>query len=149
MYSSLYIANEFIDIAKGKSQYLTPMQLIKLVYIAHGWSLGLNDKELIAEDIMAWKYGPVIPELYREIKSYKANKITNSIPVSSSLALQECDISLLKEVYEKYGKFTGIELSAITHQKGSPWSKTWEVNPWGVIPDVEINNYYKELLASV
>jgi uncharacterized phage-associated protein len=149
MYSSLYISNELIDIARKKNEYLTPMQLIKLVYISHGWSLGLNDRALVAEDIMAWKYGPVIPELYREIKSYKANKITNNIPISSNLDLQEVDKSLVKEVYEKYGKFTGIELSAITHQKGSPWSKTWEINPWGVIPDVEINNYYKELLASV
>lgn len=149
MYSSLYIANEFISIAKAKNQYLTPMQLIKLVYIAHGWNLGLNNRQLVAEDVMAWKYGPVIPELYREIKSYKANKINNNIPVSSNLDLQDCDKALVKEVYEKYGKFTGIQLSAITHQKGSPWSKTWEVNPWGAIPDFEIDNYYKELLASV
>ena len=58
-------------------------------------------------------------------------------------------IKLDKAPNEKYGKFTGIQLSAITHQKGSPWSKTWEVNPWGAIPDFEIDNYYKELLASV
>jgi len=149
MYSSLYIANKFIDIAKEKGKYLTPMQLIKLVYIAHGWSMALNDKELLAEDVIAWKYGPVIPELYREVKSYRASNITNKIKVSDELEIKTEDIDLIKEVYEKYGKFDGLQLSAITHKKGSPWSKTWEKTPGEVIPDTDIGNYYKQLLASV
>lgn len=149
MYSSLYIANKFIDIAKEVNKYLTPMQLIKLVYIAHGWSMALNDKQLVAEDVIAWKYGPVIPELYREIKSYRANNITKKITVSDNLDIKNEDVELIKEVYNKYGKFDGLELSAITHKKGSPWSKTWEKTPWGVIPDADISNYYKMLLASV
>lgn len=149
MYSSLYVANRFIKIARDKNEYLTPMQLLKLVYIAHGWSLGLNNKNLIAEDVMAWKYGPVIPELYREIKSYKSNKITHDLLIDNDIQIIDGDNLLIDEVYSKYGKFTGIELSGITHKQGTPWSKTWKSNPWGVIDDSDIDNYYKELLASV
>lgn len=149
MYSSLYIANEFIKLAKNKNKYLTPIKILKLVYIAHGWSLGLKDKKLIAEDVMAWKYGPVIPELYREVKHYKSNNITREICVNDELKVLEDDLSLIKEVYEKYGNFTGIELSSITHKEGTPYSKTWKSTPCGVIHDSDINAYYKELLASV
>lgn len=149
MYSSLYVANKFIDIAKKEDKYLTRMQLIKLVYIAHGWSMALNNKELIAEDVIAWKYGPVIPELYREIKSYRLSVIKNKINISDDLEIKEEDIKLIEEVYIKYGKFDGLQLSSITHKKGTPWSKTWKENPWGVVSDCDINNYYKELLASI
>lgn len=146
MYSSLYIANKFIEVAKESDKYLTPMQLIKLVYIAHGWSMALNDKELVAEDVIAWKYGPVIPNLYREIKSYRSNNITKKINTSDNLDIKSDDVDLIREVYRKYGKFNGLELSAITHKKGTPWSKTWERSPWGVIFDADISNYYKNLL---
>lgn len=147
MYSSLYIANRFIKLAKDRNGYLTPMQLLKLVYIAHGWSLALNDKKLIAEDVMAWKYGSVIPELYREIKSYKSSKITHEIPIDNDIKIIETDLSLIDEVYSKYRQFTGIELSRITHKKGTPWSKTWKSNPWGAISNRDIDSYYKELAS--
>ena len=38
-------------LTNGKS--FTPMQIMKLVYIAHGWSLGLRQKPLIRERIEA------------------------------------------------------------------------------------------------
>ena len=58
---------------------MTPMKLIKLVYIAHGWSLGLYNKTLINEQPQAWKFGPVIPSLYDEFKEFGNKKIERSI----------------------------------------------------------------------
>ena len=40
-YSASAIANEILARATGAGVSLTSMQLIKLVYIAHGWSLAV------------------------------------------------------------------------------------------------------------
>ena len=64
MHSSIRIAVEFLELAKNQTHYkeITTMQLLKLVYIAHGWMLGLYDKPLISDEVEAWQYGPVIPK---------------------------------------------------------------------------------------
>ena len=70
MHSSIRIAVETLELAKNPHyKEITTMQLLKLVYIAHGWMLGLYDLPLISDEV-AWLYGPVIPNLYKEIKSY-------------------------------------------------------------------------------
>lgn len=70
MYSSHQIANYFIRKSHATDIGLTPMKLIKLCYIAHGWHLALTGSELLDEVIFAWKYGPVIKTLYRDFKQY-------------------------------------------------------------------------------
>ena len=42
----------------------TPMHVIKLVYLAHGWMLGFTSRALINEAVEAWTYGPVVPSTY-------------------------------------------------------------------------------------
>ena len=79
MVSSITVANEFISLAKKDGYYFTPMQLLKLVYIAHGWMFGFFNEPLIDDDIEAWKYGPVIPNLYQAIKNYGSRQIEDII----------------------------------------------------------------------
>ena len=62
MYDSRTVANEFLKLADKDNDTLTPMQLLKLVFIAHGWCLGLLGRHLIKDSIEAWQYGPVIPK---------------------------------------------------------------------------------------
>jgi uncharacterized phage-associated protein len=47
----------------------------KLVYYAQGFALALLDRPLFPQHIEAWIYGPVVPALYREYKSYEADTI--------------------------------------------------------------------------
>ena len=54
MVSSITVANEFISLAKKDGYYFTPMQLLKLVYIAHGWMFGFFNEPLIDDDIEAF-----------------------------------------------------------------------------------------------
>ncbi|MBV9510077.1 MAG: DUF4065 domain-containing protein, partial [Caulobacteraceae bacterium] len=80
MHDSRTVANRFLELARERGQMLTPMQLLKLVYIAHGWMLGLAGRPLIRDEVQAWQYGPVIPPLYNAVRSYRRD------PVSQSLA---------------------------------------------------------------
>ena len=69
------VAEYFLNLARADDKTLSPMQVLKLVYIAHGWNLGLNAQPLVNEDIEAWQYGPVIPSLYHKYKQYGSNPI--------------------------------------------------------------------------
>ena len=73
------VANNLIEMS-GEGP-LTPLQIIKLTYICHGWMLGLYGRPLVKQNVKAWTYGPVIPDVYRALKTYRANPVTPRIPI--------------------------------------------------------------------
>ncbi|MEW8333492.1 MAG: type II toxin-antitoxin system antitoxin SocA domain-containing protein [Candidatus Thiodiazotropha sp.] len=135
------------------------MKLIKLVYIAHGWHLANFNSGLIGEAVEAWKYGPVIPSLYHSFKQYKNSKITQQKLLfgdSGNLIIPTAPPELtqfLDAVWDNYSRYSGIDLSAITHQQDTPWYKIWHDNggsnmSGAIIPTDLIKQHYRERLAS-
>ncbi len=76
MENAVAIANYFVRKSLDSGIPVTPMKLVKLVYVAHGWYLGLTGEPLIAEGVQAWKYGPVVPSVYDKFKMYGGSAIT-------------------------------------------------------------------------
>ena len=153
MKTALEIANFFIEKSLGSGEELSPMKLNKLVYIAHGWYLGLADKPLIGEAAQAWKYGPVIPSVYRRFKSYGGAQITSVEPASDLITIPEVRDSELKEflqrIWDVYGHLSGLQLSSLTHQADTPWSVIRSRsgnrdNGGAIIPNDLIKKHYKE-----
>lgn len=145
--SPFAIANYFIRRAAQEGVPLTPMKLIKLVYIAHGWYLALAGKRLIREPIEAWKYGPVIESLYHAFKPYGNTPLPSSAATDAVFTDNEHeDIRrLLDKVWEGYSKLSAAQLSTITHQPDTPWSQVYDPNQRNiVIPDELIRKHYQE-----
>ncbi len=164
-YSARAIANYFLDNRKKfkRKGPITQMKLHKLVYFAHGWHLALTDKPLIDETLQAWDYGPVVPSLYHEFKHFRSKDITEPamdlLPIKGTkfkvvVPTVETDDQytrdLLDRIIEVYGKFTALQLSAMTHQPSSPWSLAREKNP-GVnfvgITNEDLRRYFKAKAA--
>ena len=151
-YTPITIATYFLQKEK-QNKTITPMKLIKLVYIAHGWYLALTEgKSLINENAEAWKYGPVIPSLYDRFKSYGSSNITE-IPKVDTSVLTEADTAILDDVWNNYGDKSGIQLSGKTHEPNTPWSKVWEKAKETtrkedlIIPNSLIMQHYQNLLS--
>lgn len=154
MENPIAISNYFINKASSLGESLTPMKVLKLVYLAHGWFLGLNDgTSLIPEFAQAWKYGPVIQSVYDAFKQFKGNPIISLGIDSNTLAYPLVSdkniVPFLDKIWDVYGKYTGLELSAITHQPGSPWDQVWNKeggkdNLGVIIPNDVIANYYRK-----
>lgn len=128
-HASTKIARRLLDLARNDIHSLTPLELIKMTYLAHGWSLGLRGEPLVDEAVQAWQYGPVFPELYHAIKHYRASPVQD-VPAGASESfvaneLTQDDDALVQAVYNAYKRFNGVQLSALTHQPGTPWSDTW------------------------
>lgn len=150
MYDVLTVADAILKIAKARGQSLTPMQLMKLVYIAHGWSLGLRNVDLFRNRIEAWQYGPVMPDLYHATKRFGRNPIPlDLVGEPYPLPVSPEDADFLTDVYNKYGHLNGIQLSYLTHQSGTPWDCVYRPGVSQIeIPDELIRRHYSELGAA-
>lgn len=145
MYSAESVANAFLDLARSSGKFLTDMQLQKLVYIAHGYSLAKLRQPLFHNNIHAFKWGPVIPNLYKTLQQYGAGEVSDYISTNEPpIAKDSSEMEIIKEVWQDYGELSGLELSALTHRTGTPWSETWRKNPFGVISDELIAEYYRQ-----
>lgn len=150
------VARVMIEAAqRDKIMDLTPMKLLKLVYIAHGWHLGLLNEPLLKQNAQAWQYGPVVPSVYHEFKSHGRNAIpftvARSLPEASPIDRQRL---ILEYVWQGYRNFTGGQLSEMTHREGTPWWKTWHEfggrERKGVpIDNMLIRDHYKGLLQGL
>lgn len=147
-YSPTTVANYFIK-KHSKDGELTPMKLLKLTYIAYGWYLAIteNTKRLLNEKPVAWDYGPVFPTLYNNIKKSGELKIKNTLPnLLEDENISAEDEIFLDKIWSIYGKFDGVYLSALTHQKGTPWEQVYSQGSNSILSDESIYNHYKEKL---
>ncbi|MBC6400581.1 MAG: SocA family protein [Ekhidna sp.] len=161
MYKSISIANYLIEKSIYEGMEITPMKVLKLTYIAHGWYLGLQKKPLITEQTEAWKYGPVIPNIYHYFKHYGSNDINELYfpdliedkKEYNFMSENEEINSFLNEIWKVYKNFKGGELSDLTHKKGTPWDITWNKNGGStfrgaIIPNKLIQEYYTKKASS-
>lgn len=152
-YSPAVIANYFLDKASDEGRALTPMQLIKLVYIAHGWHLGYFDKPLIDERIEAWKFGPVISSLYNHLKHFGSGAVVGKVRAAPWATIDDGVKPLLDRVWEVYKGYSGLQLSAMTHKQGTPWYSAWVERGGHAVmgrplSDAEIKQHYKDKIAA-
>jgi uncharacterized phage-associated protein len=130
MHKPLAVANRILWLAQdSEDPDITPMQLIKLVYLSHGWMLGLYGRPLLDESVEAWRYGPVIRSVYNAVSRFRDKPV--EYPLRQMFGGQpeerfdDKEESVLKQVLDLYGPLDGISLSRLTHQRGSPWYQTW------------------------
>lgn len=158
-HSAKAVANYFLS--KYGKNGITPLKIQKLVYLAHGWHLAFRDRPLVDDEYAeAWQYGPVYASLYHEFKHRgrmpvvelatevefdeegELDETTPRIPKSEASTRK-----LLDAVWKEYGQRSGIELSEICHQPGSPWHQVMQESEGRRnthIPDDIIEQYYKK-----
>ncbi|ENV3697899.1 Panacea domain-containing protein [Vibrio cholerae] len=154
MYDALDVAYKMLQLAKGKGIALSNLQLQKLVYISHGYMLGWKSKELVRDEIQAWKYGPVIHSIYNQFKEHGANKIpTDGIDnISIGVDFTEDELTCMNGVLDLYANRTPESLITITHQENTPWDEIWnkqngKTSYFSKIPNHIIQNHYRKVVT--
>lgn len=159
-YKAVEIANEFLRLP-GAAERLTQMHLQKLTYIAHGWNWAINNEPLIADDIEAWSFGPVVRDLYEHTKFFGSQPIGRLIsPDDSQVArffgktgeappyradLTERERQVIEQVWARYSGLNAIRLSELTHQPGTPWFQAFQRGRNSRIDDDAIRAHYNAL----
>lgn len=135
------ISNWFVTRAQRDGKSLSIMSLLKLTYIAHGWHLETQNAPLISNRIEAWKYGPVIPDVYNSFRGQGIN-VAGVVPVTPAQFSVE-DESFLEQIYKIYGGLSAFQLSDLTHVKGGPWDMATKMGgSFAPIPDDLIRQHF-------
>ncbi|MEL7688413.1 type II toxin-antitoxin system antitoxin SocA domain-containing protein [Citromicrobium bathyomarinum] len=151
---ALAIANRILDSAQERGISLTNMQLIKLIYISHGWSLALLGKPLVDEQPQAWQHGPVYRTVYHAFRESGSRPVGEKAlhPFSGTewvADLEEDEQAIVDQVVEAYGRHHAFSLSARTHQVGTPWHQVWNDGrgKYRPIPNDLIKSHFDDLNA--
>ena len=131
-----------VDANEGES--ISPLKLQKLVYYAQGFHLAMTGKPLFPEQIEAWRYGPVVPALYKEFKEHKDEAIPAVEGFDPDKIFTPEQRKLLDDVYETYGQFSAWKLRDMTHEE-APW-KDADESGGGVISNPAMREFFKTRL---
>lgn len=151
MYNCFDIATYFLRLAEKKGESIKTMKLLKLSYIAHGYHLGFFEYPLFRNRIEAWKYGPVIPDLYKVIRRF-GSKFEVELDITDLYTenqLPQKEKEFLEIIWNHYKDYNGFELSALTHKDGTPWHEVYTKFPTGnvEIPNEIIKIHYAKLIS--
>ena len=128
------------------------LRLQKIMYFAHMYSLVEYTEPLINETFRAWLYGPVIPEVYREVSEFGRNSIESAFEDVKRIRKDSREAKIIKEVFMCFSEDSTAQLVEYTHRKGGAWDKNyvrgasrvfWPNNP---IPDAHIAEEYSDLM---
>lgn len=155
------IARYIINKCHENDFLISNLKLQKLLYFAQGYSLALNDEPLFKEEIEAWDFGPVVPEVYREFKMFGANEIPEiktyyDTNFDSDTFLEEVEFTtdifsevqkvIMDAVIKQLGRFSANRLVTITHEQ-APWINSYSKNSPSIISKKDIKTYFKGYLG--
>ena len=147
-HKAIAIANLYVQRSLDKDQYLTIMPLMKYIYFAHGWTLGHTGQPLIKEDVIAWRLGPVIPEVYYAFRE-KGFIISSKVEGRKfNCELTDEEKSIVYGVFDDYSRHKPWTLSNFIRAKDTPWYK-YRRQQGSVIPNDLIEEYYKERVGKM
>lgn len=160
------VANFFLHIGRTRKAKISPLKIQKLVYVSHGWHLALGDEALVVDEyVEAWQYGPVFPSIYHEFKHFGRSAIQrDATEFEFDATTAEFNVvtphvdpgdanahALLDRIWEVYGRFSGAQLSGMTHAPGTPWAIIRSKHP-GMrnvhIPNELIKKHYLDIMEA-
>lgn len=128
---------------------MSPMKAQKMLFFTHGWHLAITGRPAIDQQFEVWQYGPVVGQLYHDLKKYGSSQITDY--VKDELEEKVFVISpknaefytSLDVAWEKYIGITAGSLSTMTHMPNTPWAVARDKG-LSLIPNDIIRDYFVE-----
>ena len=149
-FTATQIASYFINKANIQlvdddwAEGISNLKLQKILYFAQAADICLNDRLLFADKIEAWKYGPVVPSVYHQYKSF------NNLPITKAEEAEPPIDGELREFLDKtwdvFGKYSAGQLVELTHQH-KPWKEAFEGTDKVIKPEA-LKEYYSDIFIA-
>jgi uncharacterized phage-associated protein len=136
-YTACEVAEYVIELAHKYDDEITQLKLQKLLYYMQGMYLGATGTPLFADEILAWKHGPVVHTVWQKYRQNKKSPIKAS---KKNASIQPFDKRMLDEIYQEYRAFTPQQLVTMTHRE-KPW-KNSDSND--VITEADLQSYFAD-----
>lgn len=139
----LDLARYIVNYSNKKNYSISNLKLQKLLYFVQAYYLAFtpSHEPCFSDEIEAWDFGPVVPCVYREFKSFGGGDIPT---VTSSYRLkiennfwsvqaepfdEDCidkkDRKIINSVVDNFGSYSASELVQLTHRQ-TPWKEAYK-----------------------
>lgn len=148
-YKSVEVAFYIVAWANAHRVTINLTKTQKLLYIAYGAYLVLNDNRLCDEHAQAWPYGPVFPRTRNKLLHVDIPSITMEHKELESVKDDEDLAELIAFVFKGFGEYTASQLTTWSHRENTPWDRATRRPDfdWGdEIPDAYIADYFAGLI---
>lgn len=128
---------------------LATMKFQKLLYYCNAWHLAIRGTPLFRSRIEAWRYGPVVREIYAH---HRQEAAVDSWPLGNPANLSNDQKGIVDVVVQLYGAKSGWALAEMTH-KEDPWINARaglqeSAHSEDLISEESIKVYFQELLRN-
>ncbi len=121
---------------------MTAMKLHKLLYYCQGWHLAWYGVALFPERIVAWKHGPVVPDVYAQPWGQGSAPLPDPmLPVE----MAPVERAAVEQVWDHYRQFSACGLREKSHAE-RPWRDHFKPDSGGrgnqTIPVDELKSFF-------
>ena len=114
------VASYILQLLLRDEGEVSAMKLQKICFYVQSWYIAKYNRALFKHDFQAWKYGPVSPTLYEYHAKKATVSLSNTNIPGNDQNIPEDDKEFIKAVVSIYGRFTGLQLSELSHSQ-DPW----------------------------
>lgn len=142
MYNVLLVAKHIIKYCNEKNYSVSNLKLQKLLYFVQAEFLVSTGTPCFPEEIEAWDFGPVVPEVYHRYKVYGSS----SIPYNNTGLIgriSPADEAMINEMIDRCAKYTASQLVEMTHHQ-DPWVQAYTPYRSNVITKRSIRDFFSE-----
>ena len=122
-----------------QGEIMSNMKLQKLLYYYQGFHLAFFNKPAFDDELHAWQYGPVVPEVYYSFANKGASIINIDDFNENHEDFNDQQKQLLHVILDNYGQLNAITLMNLSHQE-FPWKST---KLPGVISPEKLLSFFK------
>lgn len=142
MYSAKEIARYIIDYSRDQIRAVSNLRLQKLLYFVQAEFLISTGMPCFYEDMYAWSFGPVVPEVYQEYKIFSGASIPSSGTAGKYYGIAEADKMVINEMVDHCAQYSTSQLVEFTHNQ-DPWINAYRSHD-GLISKDAIKKYFSE-----
>ncbi len=120
MYTAIELSKYIVSKCVDEHCPISNLQLQKILYYIQKAYLQQEDMAF-PDDIEAWQFGPVVPNVYYHFCGFGAMPITTVYDIS----IDEEDAGRIDEIVERKRELKPWDLVAETHKPDGAWSRTY------------------------
>ena len=122
MYSALDISKYIVSKCTHENCPVSNLQLQKILYYIQRAFLR-QDRIAFSDEIEAWQFGPVVPNVYYKFCGFGAMPITS---VFENILIMANDLSMINKIVEDKRSLDPWDLVADTHKPNGAWNQIFQ-----------------------
>lgn len=131
MYEAINLSQYIVSKCVDDNCPISNLQLQKILYYIQKAFLQQKNNAAFSDDIEAWQFGPVVPNVYYHYCGYGAMPI---LLIHENYNIRSEDETIINQIVEQKRKLNPWTMVEETHKENGAWAQTYEKGKHNVIP---------------